>query len=52
MLDNQVQEQIMVLLDKQVEGVRVQEQLMVLLVRQVEEVYVGEQSEVLSRNVQ
>ena len=40
----------MVLLDKQVEGVR--EQLMVLLVRQVEEVYVGEQSEVLSRNVQ
>ena len=42
----------MVLLDKQVEGVRVQEQLMVLLVRQVEEVYVGEQSEVLSRNVQ
>ena len=42
----------MVLLDKQVEGVRVQEELMVLLVRQVEEVYVGEQSEVLSRNVQ
>ena len=42
----------MVLLDKQVEGVRVQEQLMVLLVRQVEEVYVGEQSEVFSRNVQ
>ena len=40
----------MVLLDKQVEGVR--EQLMVLLVRQVEEVYVREQSEVLSRNVQ
>ena len=42
----------MVLLDKQVEGVRVQEQLMVLLVRQVEEVHVGEQSVVLSRNVQ
>ena len=42
----------MVLLDKQVEGVRVQEQLMVLFVRQVEKVYVGEQSEVLSRNVQ
>ena len=42
----------MVLLDKQVEGVRVQKQLMVLLVRQVEEVHVGEQSEVLSRNVQ